>query len=138
MDSIDRAIISELVADGRLSNVDLAERVRLSPSACLRRVRALERDRVIRGYHLAFTIGAIAVAVGILTALVVLRTRPQQDAAPEAAQIEPLPTDGPAFDDLGLDLFDPEFAAELGAEYREDAQPFRNVEALVGGDVESY
>lgn len=51
MDSIDRAIISELVADGRLSNVDLAERVRLSPSACLRRVRALERTGVIRGYH---------------------------------------------------------------------------------------
>jgi Lrp/AsnC family transcriptional regulator, leucine-responsive regulatory protein len=51
MDSIDHAIISELVADGRLTNVDLAERVRLSPSACLRRVRALERSGVIRGYH---------------------------------------------------------------------------------------
>jgi Lrp/AsnC family transcriptional regulator, leucine-responsive regulatory protein len=51
MDSIDRAIIRELVADGRLSNVDLAERVRLSPSACLRRVRSLERSGVIRGYH---------------------------------------------------------------------------------------
>jgi DNA-binding Lrp family transcriptional regulator len=51
MDSIDRAIIGQLVRDGRLSNVDLADRVRLSPSACLRRVRSLERDGVIRGYH---------------------------------------------------------------------------------------
>jgi Lrp/AsnC family transcriptional regulator, leucine-responsive regulatory protein len=51
MDSIDRAIISQLVGDGRLSNVELAERVRLSPSACLRRVRALEQAGVIRGYH---------------------------------------------------------------------------------------
>src|SRR3712207_6976176 len=38
-------------ADGRLSNVELAERVRLSPSPCLRRVRALEAAGVIRGYH---------------------------------------------------------------------------------------
>ena len=51
MDSIDRAIISQLVGDGRLSNVELSERVRLSPSACLRRVRALEQAGVIRGYH---------------------------------------------------------------------------------------
>ena len=51
MDSIDRAIISQLVGDGRLSNVELAERVRLSPSACLRRVRALEQAGAIRGYH---------------------------------------------------------------------------------------
>jgi Lrp/AsnC family transcriptional regulator, leucine-responsive regulatory protein len=51
MDSIDHAIISQLVGDGRLSNVELAERIRLSPSACLRRVRALEQAGVIRGYH---------------------------------------------------------------------------------------
>jgi Lrp/AsnC family leucine-responsive transcriptional regulator len=51
MDGIDRAILRHLQADGRLSNVELAERVRLSPSPCLRRVRALERAGVIRGYH---------------------------------------------------------------------------------------
>jgi len=51
MDALDRAIIGHLQADGRLSNADLAERVRLSPSACLRRVRALEARGVIVGYH---------------------------------------------------------------------------------------
>ena len=51
MDSTDRAIIDELRRDARLSNVELAERVSLSPSPCLRRVRALERAGVIRGYH---------------------------------------------------------------------------------------
>ena len=51
MDSIDRAIIGQLVGDGRLSNVELAERVRLSPSACLRRVKALEASGVIAGYR---------------------------------------------------------------------------------------
>ena len=51
MDSIDRAILCHLQEHGRLSNVELAERVRLSPSPCLRRVRQLERDGAIRGYH---------------------------------------------------------------------------------------
>ena len=51
MDRIDRAIIDELRRDGLLSNVELADRVKLSPSPCLRRVRALERAGVIRGYH---------------------------------------------------------------------------------------
>jgi DNA-binding Lrp family transcriptional regulator len=51
MDRLDRAILRHLQAEGRLSNVELAERVRLSPSPCLRRVRALEQDGVIRGYH---------------------------------------------------------------------------------------
>ena len=51
MDALDRTILRELQADGRLSNVELAERVRLSPSPCLRRVRALEAAGAIRGYH---------------------------------------------------------------------------------------
>ena len=50
LDSIDRAILGELQADGRLSNVELALRVHLSPSACLRRVKALEDGGVIAQY----------------------------------------------------------------------------------------
>jgi Lrp/AsnC family leucine-responsive transcriptional regulator len=51
MDATDRAILRHLQADARLANVELADRVRLSPSPCLRRVRALERAGAIRGYH---------------------------------------------------------------------------------------
>jgi Lrp/AsnC family leucine-responsive transcriptional regulator len=51
MDAIDRAILQELQRDGRLPNVALAERVHLSPSACLRRLKALEDAGVIRGYR---------------------------------------------------------------------------------------
>jgi DNA-binding Lrp family transcriptional regulator len=50
MDEIDHRIIRGLQADGRLSNQDLAERVGLSPSPCLRRLRNLERRGVITGY----------------------------------------------------------------------------------------
>jgi len=50
LDEIDRAILRELQADGRLTNADLAKRVRLSPSPCLRRLRALEQHGYISGY----------------------------------------------------------------------------------------
>ena len=50
LDAIDRAILTELQADGRLSNVELAQRVNLSPSACLRRVKQLEDSGVIAQY----------------------------------------------------------------------------------------
>src|SRR6478672_2514757 len=50
LDAIDRHILAELQQDGRLSNVELAQRVHLSPSACLRRVKALEESKVIAQY----------------------------------------------------------------------------------------
>ena len=50
LDAIDRAILTELQAFGRLSNLELAQRVHLSPSACLRRVKALEERGVIAQY----------------------------------------------------------------------------------------
>jgi DNA-binding Lrp family transcriptional regulator len=49
-DRFDHAILNILQAEGRISNVVLAERVNLSESACLRRVRALEESGLIRGY----------------------------------------------------------------------------------------
>ena len=50
LDSIDRSILDVLQQQGRISNQDLAQRVHLSPSACLRRVKALEEAGVIAGY----------------------------------------------------------------------------------------
>jgi Lrp/AsnC family leucine-responsive transcriptional regulator len=50
LDAIDIRILSELQQDGGLSNVALARRVNLSPSPCLMRVRALEKQGVIRQY----------------------------------------------------------------------------------------
>jgi Lrp/AsnC family leucine-responsive transcriptional regulator len=50
LDAIDVAILEALQQDGRLSNLDLAQRVYLSPSACLRRVKQLEESGVIARY----------------------------------------------------------------------------------------
>lgn len=51
LDAIDRAILTLLQADGRRSNVEVADAVGLSPSACLRRIRALEESGLIAGYR---------------------------------------------------------------------------------------
>lgn len=51
LDAIDRQILAELQADGRMTNVELANRVKITAPPCLRRVRALEKAGYIRGYH---------------------------------------------------------------------------------------
>ena len=51
IDAIDRRIISELQGDGRMTNVELARRAGISAPPCLRRVRRLEEEGIIRGYH---------------------------------------------------------------------------------------
>ena len=71
LDRISENILRELAVDGRVSNIELADRVGLSPSACLRRVQELERSGVIRGYRAVLDAKAIGkaftayVAVGL-------------------------------------------------------------------------
>lgn len=73
LDNLDRRILSALQRDARLTNVQLAEEIGLSPSPCLRRVRLLEEAGVIRGYHTALdrvSIGlGLTVFVGIKVGL---------------------------------------------------------------------
>ena len=71
LDHIDRTILRELESDGRISNAELAQRVGLSASACLRRVQELERSGTIRGYRAVLDRAAVGggftayVAVGL-------------------------------------------------------------------------
>lgn len=51
LDKIDRRILQDLQADGRITNVELAKRAGISAPPCLRRVRALEEAGFIKGYH---------------------------------------------------------------------------------------
>src|SRR5829696_6147542 len=50
LDTVDRKLLTILQRDGRISNAALAEQLHLSPSPCLRRLRALEHDGIISGY----------------------------------------------------------------------------------------
>mgnify|MGYP001044494957 CR=1 FL=1 len=60
-DKINARILHELSRDGRISNLDLADRVGLSPSACLRRVQELERRGVIAGYRAVLDKSALGI-----------------------------------------------------------------------------
>src|SRR5579871_2684324 len=82
-DTVDRAIVSRLQRDGRIANVDLADAISLSPSACLRRVRALEASGIIAGYRAE--VSRVRAGLG-LTVFIGLKVEGQ---SPEtAAQIE--------------------------------------------------
>lgn len=81
LDDIDRAILRELARDASLTNRALAERVHLSPSSCLARVRRLRRDGVIRGFHA--DIAPAAIGRG-LEALIAIRLRLHTTQAVEA------------------------------------------------------
>ena len=69
MDATDLAILSELQRDGSLSNVELARRVKLSPSPCLARVRALEESGTIRRYVALVDPEALGLGVSVFISI---------------------------------------------------------------------
>lgn len=73
LDAIDRRILQGLQEDGRLSNVDLAARIGLSPSPCLRRVRALEEAGAIRGYRATLDRESLGLGLTVFVGIKVAR-----------------------------------------------------------------
>src|SRR3954463_9344419 len=65
MDDIDRKILKQLQDHARITNANLADKVGLSPAPCLRRVRALEKQGVIRKYATLLDAGAINMGVTV-------------------------------------------------------------------------
>jgi len=81
LDSFDRAILALLQKDGRATNQDVADAIGLSPSPCLRRIRRLEADGLIKAYVALLDPEALGLAV---TAFVRVRLDRQQDRVLEA------------------------------------------------------
>ena len=73
LDAIDRRILAALQTDARLTNVQLAERVGLSPSPCLRRVRLLEKASVLRGYRAILDRSAVGLGLTVFAGVKVER-----------------------------------------------------------------
>jgi DNA-binding Lrp family transcriptional regulator len=90
LDRIDRRILAALQADGRLTNQALSEQVALSPSACLARVRRLEREGIIEGYHARLDPFRLDVGL-VLFAEVTLKGHGPEELARFDAAIEALP-----------------------------------------------
>ncbi len=89
-DRIDRQILSLLQEDGRMTNVELAERVGLTAPPCLRRVRALEEAGAIRGYHAALDPRLLGFTITVF-ALVSLKSQAGSDLAAFEAHVATIP-----------------------------------------------
>lgn len=85
MDDIDVRILQELQRDGRLPNQELADRVGLSPSACLRRVRRLEQEGVVSSYRAVIDQRRIGLPVTAFVRLRLDRHTPEAIEAVERA-----------------------------------------------------
>lgn len=90
LDRIDRKVLDELQRDGRISNVDLAARVNLSESACLRRVRSLEQEGLIDRYVALLNQKQIGLS-GTVFVHIVLRREEQSELAAFEAAIQEIP-----------------------------------------------
>ncbi|HRD91013.1 MAG: Lrp/AsnC family transcriptional regulator [Candidatus Accumulibacter sp.] len=85
LDRFDRRILQVLQEDGRISNQDLAERIGLSPSPCLRRVRALEEAGLIIGYRALLDPRALGLSLMALIHISMDQHTPERFSQLEAA-----------------------------------------------------
>lgn len=90
LDRIDRLLLAELQNEGRVTNVDLAKRVGLTAPPCLRRVRTLEEEGVIRGYHADLDPSKLGFAITVF-AMVSLRSQAEEDLRAFENHIKGLP-----------------------------------------------
>ena len=90
LDRIDRQILALLQQDGRMTNVDLAERVGLTAPPCLRRVRALEEMGAIRGYHAELDGTKLGYPITVF-AMVSLKSQAEADLAAFEAHVAAIP-----------------------------------------------
>jgi DNA-binding Lrp family transcriptional regulator len=90
LDRIDRQLLAELQKEGRVTNVDLAKRVGLTAPPCLRRVRTLEEEGVIRGYHADLDPSKLGFSITVF-AMVSLRSQAEEDLRAFENHIKALP-----------------------------------------------
>jgi len=90
MNQVNQQILRVLSQDGRISNLELADRIGLSPSACLRRVQELERRGVIAGYRAVLDKGAMGIGfVAYATVGLSVHTKASQEAFERAMSTAP-------------------------------------------------
>lgn len=77
LDRIDIQILSELQKNGRLTNIDLADRIQLSPSPCLMRLKRLQAAGLIRGFNAEIDLSLLADVLTVFTEVTLSRHRPQ-------------------------------------------------------------
>lgn len=130
LDSIDRRILRDLQADGRMTNVDLAERAGISAPPCLRRVRALEEAGFIRGYHAEVNPEALGFGVTIF-AQVGLATQ----AEPDLKAFEALVASWPEVREAHMLAGETDFLLKIVAEDWDNYQRFLTTKLTAAPNV---
>ena len=117
-DRLDRAILATLQRDGRIANIDLADAVSLSPSACLRRVKALEASGIIEGYRAEISRSRAGLG---LTAFIGLRVEGHSRATSQQIEqgLTAIPAVVACYVTSGSDDFIVEVAAQDLADYEQ-------------------
>lgn len=90
LDDIDCRLLAELQAEGRVTNVELAQRVGLTAPPCLRRVRALEQQGVIKGYHADLDPAKLGFSITVF-AMVSLKSQAEEDLRAFEDHVKGLP-----------------------------------------------
>ncbi|MFC3677945.1 Lrp/AsnC family transcriptional regulator [Ferrovibrio xuzhouensis] len=108
LDEFDRRILAALQADGRLSNVELADRVGLSPSPCLRRVKRLEQEGYIRGYRAILDRGRLGLGLTVY-----IEIKVEKHSAENAAALQKTLEAMPEVVAANMVSGEPDFVAEL-------------------------
>lgn len=90
LDQIDRRILAELQENGRITNVELAQRVGLTAPPCLRRMRSLEESEIIRGYHADIDPARLGYAITVF-AMVSLKSQAEADLRGFEDHVKALP-----------------------------------------------
>ena len=85
LDDFDLRILAELQKDGRISNADLADRIGLSPTPCLRRVKTLEKEGYIQGYRAELAPSNIGLGLTVMVGVRIAVHREEQTSAIQEA-----------------------------------------------------
>ncbi|MCI5047047.1 MAG: Lrp/AsnC family transcriptional regulator [Aquisalinus sp.] len=85
LDQIDRKILHHLQENARITNADLAEKVGLSPTPCLRRLRRLESEDIIKGYHTEVNREALGIGV---TVVIMIKLEREDEASLRSFEAE--------------------------------------------------
>ena len=130
LDKIDRRILRDLQADGRMTNVELARRAGISAPPCLRRVRALEAAGFIRGYHAEVNPEALGYAVTIFAQVGL-----SSQAEPDLKAFEELVVTWPEVREASMLAGETDFLLKIVAEDWDSYQRFLTTQLTAAPNV---
>jgi DNA-binding Lrp family transcriptional regulator len=130
LDKIDRRILRDLQADGRMTNVELARRAGISAPPCLRRVRALEEAGLIRGYHADVNPEALGYAVTVFAHVGL-----SSQAEPDLKAFETLVASWPEVREANMLAGETDFILKIVAEDWDSYQRFLTTQLTAAPNV---